>query len=182
MTTLWIFPNLPKYSGLFRTCEYNESTFQKNTLVTKFWFFCRRLNIHRQNDLVGSWTEKKSTKMRLIPSLINCNSKSILSLVPKDTVIFLPKIPTVLIIQYHRQTKELDDWKLCSPLGQRVAVRAQPQTPGFSGPLAHWPDACGFLSPFAFSHSVSASFHSLSFESPPVTEAYKQRGPLGTAT
>lgn len=61
-------------------------------------------------------------------------------------------------------------------------MKVRPQTPGFSEPLGHWPDACGFLSPFASSHSVSASFHSLSFESPLVTEAYRQRGPLGMAT
>lgn len=72
--------------------------------------------------------------------------------------------------------------KLFSPQGRRVAVRAPPQTPGFSGQLWRWPDACDFLSPSASSHSVSAFFHSLSFGSLPVTVAYTQPGPLDMAT
>lgn len=68
------------------------------------------------------------------------------------------------------------------PLDQRVVARAQPQTPDFSGPLGHWPGACGFLSPSASSHFVSVSFHFLSFGSPPVTKACIQPGPLDMAT
>lgn len=91
---------------------------------------------------------------------------------------------TVPMLQCHRFQESLRFLlvKLYSPPGRRVAVRAPPQTPGFSGPLWRWPDAFGFLSPSAFSRSVSASFRSLSFGSPPVTEACTRRGPLGTAT
>lgn len=66
--------------------------------------------------------------------------------------------------------------------GRRAAVRAPPQTPGFSEPLGRWPGACGFLSPSASSHSAFASFRSLSFECLPVTEVCTPRDPLGTAT
>lgn len=68
-----------------------------------------------------------------------------------------------------------------SLLDRRVAAKAPPQTPDFSGPLWHWPGACGFLSPSASSRFAFASFRSLSFEYLPVTEACTPRDPLGTA-
>lgn len=68
-----------------------------------------------------------------------------------------------------------------SPRGRRVSVKGPPQTPGFSGLLAHWRGACGSLWSSAFAHSASASSRSLSSGSPLVTAACTLPDPPGKA-
>lgn len=68
-----------------------------------------------------------------------------------------------------------------SPRDRRVFVKGPPQTPGFSGRLAHWRGACGSLWSSASAHSASASSHSLSSEVPLEREVCRPQGLLDRA-
>lgn len=153
MTTLWILPNLPKYSGRFRTCGHNAEKEICIPLIIKFWVPCE----HKTNNYITLKALEGSFKTNEVSKVVrNVQNKS-------------GSCCLQFVISVY------------SPPARRVAVRAQPQTLGFSGLLGHWPDAFGFLSLSASFRSVSASFRSLSSGSLPVRAACTQRGPLGTA-